>query len=598
MKRKNVFLVFLIVLLVILSVFQVFVPKVKAQESNVFGNPDLPSWKNITVVEDSDFVVVDNADGFVFKFRKGTSGYNEIWQNNSQIVANEQWVLEYLAQAQWKQRGIPQYVTWEQPQPYHVLVKRFYDDFLGTTFNITYSFYGGFRPKISFEGDIAQEDNYRIVWKVSGINKTYVSENVTKSHVKFWNEGEEAVVFDYSDVYESFGNITTVEIKPWANDHKLNEIFNVGFLDVGLFRLDPNFGYETIGSSHFLTSTDRIIGSIFTIGEDGVADSITVALKAASFPFSGNAKCGIYLHSDLSLVGSTEQVNVDYTLVHQWFLFNFVAPKPNLTVDMAYLLVVFLDYTSDNMQVAYDAGDTDQCHYNSVAYNGFPDPFVAYHLDRKISIFCSYTAEEGEEKNFWGAINPQFTINHEKTVSFTRNPSLSQQFTINKQKTVAFNLFSTINPTFSVSSLFTSTAILNLFASITQTFTITIKKAFSFNLYPHVNPTFTITSITQFTSVSILNFWGAIIQQFTITMQKTFTWNLYSHINPTWTITSIFETPGILNIHAIINMILGIESTSLSSITYGIDDAIALAAIAFVLAIVGICLIVSKTRND
>ncbi|GAI14707.1 unnamed protein product, partial [marine sediment metagenome] len=287
-----------------------FEPDVPA--SNVFGNPDLPDWKDVTVEDTPDFIIVNNADNLIFKFRKGTAGYNEIWENDVQIVANERWVVEYLGPGdQWKQRGTPQRIEWEQSENYHVTVRRFYDDFLGTTFWVVYEFYGGFRPKISVEMEVGQEDNYRIAWKASGINKTYV-ENLT-NYVRFWNENEEAICFDYTDVYEAFGDITEVEIEPWANDHKLNEYFNVGSLGVGDFRLDPNFGYETKGGTEWSLAANFIIGSKYTCTEAGTATSITAYLKQKN-TLTPKVKFGIYKSSDKSLVGYTEE----WTVTSAW----------------------------------------------------------------------------------------------------------------------------------------------------------------------------------------------------------------------------------------------------------------------------------------
>lgn len=398
MNKTPIFLLFLLVLLG-LSMFNI--STVKAQEEpqtgSFLGNPTLPNWKNVTVTENDDFVIVDNADDFIFKFRKRTAGYNEIWQDGSQVVANEQWVFQYLAQAQWKQRGIPQYVVCEQPQPYHVIVKRLYDDFIGTTFNVTYEFYGGFRVKIGFEGYIGQSDIYRIQWKVSGISKTYV-ENVT-NYVKFWNEDAEPIVFDYTDVYESFGNITTIEIEEWANNHKLTEIFNVGYLESGYFELDPNFGYE--GTNTLFESFENYVrGSVFTITEDGIADNITAYVdlwdyfSLLNIFLNVHTKASIYEHGDLSFVGETEELYAKSgDGSSAWITWNFNEPKPSLTADTAYILVIWgkNEPYSTQCRLYYVAGDTDQGHYDSETYNDFPDPLEPVHDNNKYSIYCGYT---------------------------------------------------------------------------------------------------------------------------------------------------------------------------------------------------------------
>jgi len=399
LKWVSTFLLAFLIVSFVLSFPSFMVSTVEAQETEIFGNPSLPNWLTVIVEETSDFFIVYNGDGFVFKFRKGTAGYNEIWQDGSLIVEDERWRLEYEFKTDnWKMRGEPQSVSWERLESYHVVVKRFYMDYEGTTFNITYSFFGGFRPKITVEGIVGQADTYRLVWEASGINKSFVQDEPSKHHVKFWNEGEEAVVFDYSDVYNSFGDIATVEVEEWAGSHKLNQIFNIGFWvwRDGEFRLDPNFGYETKGVNTDLLD-NCIKGAVFTITEAGTADNITVALKKSSSQGSAwNVKCAIYKHSDLSLKGSTEQRSITPTTGFVWYTFSFAEPKPSLTADTEYVLVVWANNPSGNMQLAYSLGDATQGHTQSIAYTGtFPNPLVPSHTNHKTSIYCTYTAGGG-----------------------------------------------------------------------------------------------------------------------------------------------------------------------------------------------------------
>jgi hypothetical protein len=159
--------------------------------------------------------------------------------------------------------------------------------------------------------------------------------------------------------------------------------------------LDPNFGYQTIGASASDMESGGvgyIKGSIFPIPDAGTADSITVALKryvAGSDTF----KCAIYKHSDLSLVGVTEEKILSMTTSFAWYTFNFNAPKPSLTANEVYILVVWAKYTTQYLYIAWDAGDTNQGHYRAVAYNSFPNPWspAPYHDAHKYSIYCTYT---------------------------------------------------------------------------------------------------------------------------------------------------------------------------------------------------------------
>lgn len=348
----------------------------------------IPNWLNITVEETSDFVIVDNADGFIFKFRKGTAGYNEIWQNGSLMVGDERWQLEYEFQNDtWRMRGESQSVSWEQPESYHVVVKRFYMDYEGTTFNITYDFYGGFRPKIIFEGDIGQVDNYRLVWKIAGINKTYVQDEPSKYQVKFWDEGEEEIVFDYSDVFENFGKITKVEIKEEAGNYKLTEIFNVGNLDIGEFILDPTFGYTNTGTGIWNDAMNWMRGTLFTAPESGTAQSISVyawVMTAAKY-----AKCAIYRHSDLVLIGQTEELLIPAASA-TWRTWNFIT-KPNLVASTDYILMIYVQFAGGNFYLKRTDAALNTGHVKNVLYNGFPSPLSGYqHVSAKNAIYCTY----------------------------------------------------------------------------------------------------------------------------------------------------------------------------------------------------------------
>lgn len=405
-KVKTLFILSLLVLAVFPAISNVETVKateeVKTVDINTFGNPTLPKALNITVSEDPNFVIVDNMDGFVFKFGKGTSGYNEIWENGNQIVANEQWVLEYLhTSGSYKQRGIPINVSWEQQESYCVIVKRFYDDFSGTKFNMTYIFRGGFRPKIIFEGFIGQSDVYRIVWKVSGINKIYIQSGIDSCHVKFWNDGEDGIVFDYSDVYQYFGNITTIEIDEWAGNHKLNEIFNVGLLSVGEFRLDPSFGYTQEGSYDNAVASvgqQNIRGSVYALSSMAWVTSITVALGRNHAELTGPVKCAIY-RADDTLVDSTQARNISIPALptYNWFTFNFSTVV--FLVPANYIIVVW-GYEDDPLgqyDIAYDLGGVGRV--KTEAYTGtFPNTISwGGTSSAKHSIYANYSTLSNDE---------------------------------------------------------------------------------------------------------------------------------------------------------------------------------------------------------
>jgi hypothetical protein len=155
-----------------------------------------------------------------------------------------------------------------------------------------------------------------------------------------------------------------------------------------------NFGYETLGTTYTSTIIENVIyGSVFTITEDAsAADSIKVGLaKSAAFGWTGKVKCAIYKHSDLSRVGVTEERTLTLTNTFTWYTFNFNAPKPSLVINTPYILVVWSENVTGYSYVCGDNGDTNQCHYQAITYDGFPDPLVPTHMSRKYSIYCTYT---------------------------------------------------------------------------------------------------------------------------------------------------------------------------------------------------------------
>lgn len=154
------------------------------------------------------------------------------------------------------------------------------------------------------------------------------------------------------------------------------------------------FGYETLGTVGKTSLSGNIVGSIFTITEAGTADSITAGLILFSATVTAKTKCAIYKHSDLSLVGVTEERTIAYPFPAAWYTFNFSAPKPSLTASTEYILVAWASIISGdgNPRLVYDDGDTNQGLNQVIAYNDFPNPLVpSSYADRKHSIYCTYT---------------------------------------------------------------------------------------------------------------------------------------------------------------------------------------------------------------
>jgi hypothetical protein len=159
-----------------------------------------------------------------------------------------------------------------------------------------------------------------------------------------------------------------------------------------------NFGYETLTSTGY-SIENQIMGSVFNITEAGTADSITAGLKWYSTAWIGKIKCAIYLHNNLSLVGVTQECTITLTNTYTWYTFNFTGTKPTLTINTAYVLVVWSNATAGANRVCYATGDTDQAHYKTETYGTFPNPLVPVHGGFKCSIYCTYTVSGGYALN-------------------------------------------------------------------------------------------------------------------------------------------------------------------------------------------------------
>jgi hypothetical protein len=210
------------------------------------------------------------------------------------------------------------------------------------------------------------------------------------------------------------------------------------FLDSAIYPVivDPTFGYTTIGASSYDSYTDRILGSAFTISEDGTADSITVAIKGSASNPAFNVKCGTYEDTvNPPFVDGTEQVSITVTATYAWKTFNFNTPKPDFTNATAYILCVWPDYPIYGCQIAYDTGDTNQGHWKNQAYDGWPDPCSFSHNTNKYSIYCTYTTGGGptlvEVTDTMGLSD---TVLVDKTL--TINDSFNLQDAIGKDATI------------------------------------------------------------------------------------------------------------------------------------------------------------------
>ena len=369
--------------------------------SNRFGNWAEPETFNITVTEDTNTITVTTNNTFEWNFFKDTFGYNEIWHNGSILVQNEQWYLEYQkTPSTWKPRGTPYNVTYEQLAPNHVIVTRKYTDYISTDFNVTFDFLNNNRVKITLIGDIGQVDTYRVRWDASGINTEHMEYNSSANHTKIWTGTDEGIVFNYEDVYSSFGNITTVETEQQANNHKLHHYFYVGELSVGDFVLDPWFGSQDSSSGYNArvyydgaTNYVYFTGTHGSPASSGTADSITIDIALVDQALG--IECFLYEWvSDGNAgakIATTEAKDISTTGLHS---FAFSDPKPSVTSGTDY----YVSFRGTDPTGNYDmtcergaAGDTIVKHVTSGTVTA-DDPLTGESsFADTVKIYCSYT---------------------------------------------------------------------------------------------------------------------------------------------------------------------------------------------------------------
>ena len=348
----------------------------------VFGNRGIEPHP-IQIIEDADSVSVSGLDdGLTYIIFKD---YSQIFTDSgSQVVMNERWILEYKQGNTWKPRGTPLSVSYVE-QENMAWVTRFYTDYLGTTWNVTYWFQSGVKPKITFQGVLDQEEDYRIVWSLSGINTTYYE--VYESNVKFLSEADETFIVDIEDVYNTLGDICDIVVTPQANNHKADFTFNIGVRQ-GYFELDPTFGNTNTESSAF-DIDGYLAGSIFTLTESATVDLISVYAYVGSST-SIRIKCMIY-DDTLDLVLTSDEYDPPESTA-DWFNCT-VTSSPTLSAG-DYWLTVWT--AGSGSYIYYHAGTTDQWLQDAIAYNGVPDPVAPdSYEDRETSIYADYTAVGG-----------------------------------------------------------------------------------------------------------------------------------------------------------------------------------------------------------
>jgi len=189
------------------------------------------------------------------------------------------------------------------------------------------------------------------------------------------------------------------------------------------------FGYETLGGSVFGLG-NYMWGSAYLCVNGGTAESISVGMKYDVYARTPKVKCAIYLESDKSLVGSTEERTITLTATAAWYIFNFTGTKPTLTANTTYILVAWCDDASAYSKIVYTSGAGATTYYKAVTYGDWPATWSGYDsFAARTSIYCTYTVAGGTtyELNLNAVCQSSATPAEESTFNVAKDAAVSSQ---------------------------------------------------------------------------------------------------------------------------------------------------------------------------
>jgi len=196
-------------------------------------------------------------------------------------------------------------------------------------------------------------------------------------------------------VKDAVGGETWADLSLDERNGKLVITVDQTWLDRAVYpvSIDPNFGYETIGSTSLYPNANCLIGSLFTSpagGNDGVSMSAYVKHTWSS---SYHIKGVVVLHSNLNIItnGITDAIGVTSTA--GWRTGNF-STSPSLSASTEYVLMIIPD--SSDIKIYKDTGSLNQGHKDtSNSYASPSNPTDAEHGWSKFSIYCTYEGAGG-----------------------------------------------------------------------------------------------------------------------------------------------------------------------------------------------------------
>jgi hypothetical protein len=167
----------------------------------------------------------------------------------------------------------------------------------------------------------------------------------------------------------------------------------------GSFHLFHPFGY-IIAGKFGQSINNRITGSVFTIHQNGIADSITAYV---SFLLSKPSKCMIYRLSDSKLIGVTQEISGSTSPGGEWRTYPFSEPKPVLVKDTQYVLVCWCGGIFGCLY--YNNFVNPRGRYDYEPY-GVPPQYIGFTNENRLySIYCSYTSPQAQSTYYFNGYN-------------------------------------------------------------------------------------------------------------------------------------------------------------------------------------------------
>lgn len=190
------------------------------------------------------------------------------------------------------------------------------------------------------------------------------------------------------EIFDSKGDTVWGELD--IKDDILAITINQTWLDNAVYpiRIDPVFGYTSIGGTGDAVASDYILGSAFN-GNVGTGTNITAYIASENNINTG--KFALYKHSDSTKLinGETAELT-NIPAVYAWRTLNFsIGPTLENT---AYVIIFGFDAAAspDRTFIKYDTGASNQGHYEAITYPTFPAIATFGHTNRKYSIYCTY----------------------------------------------------------------------------------------------------------------------------------------------------------------------------------------------------------------